>query len=196
MTRFGTFTELSPGRLQYPDLVFDKEGHWYLYKGKKLSGVTGVIGKRMKKNFESTFVEEGRTQGSHIHDAIEAYITTGEEISVHPAARWATEQLRGYREDYGYTLFSEVVITDRKKYASAIDILALAPDGSVVLFDTKAGNFDREYVSWQLGIYKYFLEGMSTAQVRRCYCLSTKDRDVYPIIPRDEADVKGLLYGK
>ena len=197
MLYFGCFDEVSTGRLVYPGLSFDKEAHRYFYKGKPLPGVTGIIGKRMKKHFESEFVEEGRSQGSHIHDAIETFIKTGSEVSVHPAARWAVEQLRGYMEDYGLKLFAEVLVTDGRKYASAIDIIAVNADGAVYLFDTKAGNFDREYVSWQLGIYRYFLQVMSPdINIARCYCLSTKHRDVYPIIPRSADDVTPLLYSK
>jgi CRISPR/Cas system-associated exonuclease Cas4 (RecB family) len=129
-----------------------------------------------------------------VHAAIDTFVKTGEEISVHPAARWAVEQLRGFQEA-GHKLYSEVIITDKKMYASAIDILDITPCGSIFIFDTKAGNFMRDSVSWQLGIYKYFLYIMTGYEVSRCYCISTKDKDIYPVIPRIESDVKNLLYG-
>jgi hypothetical protein len=191
----GKFYMDGRGQLAYPGLKLDKERHEYTYNGHKLSGVTGAIGARMGKAFPADYVEEHRTQGSHVHDAIEAYLRTGIETSVHPAVRWAVEQIKGW-EAWGYLLFSETLITDRKMYASAIDILAISPGGELYLFDTKAGNFMRESVSWQLGIYKYFLHGMTGWYADRCYCLSTKDADIYPIVPRSEADVKKLLYGK
>ena len=187
------YTEIGQGKLIVDGLHFYSEKHEYFYKGTKLSGVTGLIGKRLNKNFETTFVEEGRAQGSHVHDAIEAFILTGRKTSVHPDARWAMHELEGLQEK-GHKLYSEVLVSDYDKYASAIDILDVVNgNNDVFIFDTKAGNFNREYVSWQLGIYKYFLETTSLFRVKRCYCLSTKDHDIYPIIPRDEEDVIGLL---
>jgi len=187
------FVTAGQGDLHWPGLEFDKEKHEYTYRGKKLCGVTGKISKHLGKNFETSFVEEHRGQGSHIHDAIEAYIRTGLEISVHPAARWVVEQLRGLNE-LGFTLYSEVLIMDWVKYASAIDILAIKNTGQIHIIDTKTGKFDRTSVSWQLGIYKYFLHAMTEWTVTQCLCLSTKDQDIYPIIPCEKADVRGLLY--
>jgi hypothetical protein len=183
------------GELKLPGLSLDKESHTYRINGNVLSGVTGKISKRLRKNFNNDFVDEGRGQGSHVHMAIEEYIKTGREVSAHPAACWATAQLR-FIEESGTTLFSEVLITDYTKYASAIDILSVDKEGLLSLFDTKAGNFDREYVSWQLGIYKLFFETLTNKCVYRCYCMSTKDKDFYPIIPRGKADVLSLLYGR
>ena len=189
------FIKEGKGELRVPGLTLDKESHTYYLNGHKLSGITGKINKRLKKNFDTDFVDEGRGQGSHVHDAIETYIKSGEEVSVHPAARWATAQLR-FLQESGHALFSEVLITDSKRYASAIDILDIDSDGRVSLFDTKAGNFDREAVSWQLGIYKYLFEAMTGNKVYKCYCMSTKDKDFYPIIPRGREDVAAILYGK
>lgn len=195
-----TFHEEGRGALRFSGLSLDKEKHEYTYRGKKLSGITGVISKRLGKNFNNEFVDEYRGQGSHVHDAIEHYILHGKEKSVHPAARWAVEQLR-FQEQGGVSLFTEVLITDKKLYASAIDLLLLSPSKTalnvydIFIMDTKAGNFLRESVSWQLGVYKFFLEKMTNRKVTRCFCLSTKDRDIYPVIPKSAEDVKNLLYG-
>lgn len=183
------------GRLITAGLSFNKEQHKYLYNGKELPGITHLISKRLKKNFATSHVEEGRANGSHVHDAIEQFITTGAIATVHPDARWGIHELQGLIEQ-GFTLYSEVLVSDFKKFASAIDIVAVSPVAGMLLFDTKAGNFDREYVSWQLGIYKLFMEEATGRSVSKCYCLSTKYRDFYPIIPRDKTDVMSLLYGK
>jgi hypothetical protein len=188
----GVFDYVSQGKLTTPGIEFHEDEHKYYRKGKELSGITGVIGAKLGKKFPETFVEEHRGQGSHIHKAIEGYIHTGKEISVHPAARWAVSCLE-YQQEEGYKLYSEVLVTDHKKYASAIDILAVRDD-QIIIFDTKAGNFMRESVSWQLGVYQYFLEEMTNMSVFRCYCLATKDRNIYPIIPKSFEDVRRLLY--
>lgn len=183
---------VSKGTLITEGLTFDKEKHEYLYRGKQLSGVTGLISKKQKKNFSTSHVEEGRVQGSHVHDAIETYLREGKITSAHPAARWALNELKGFEED-GFLLFSEVLVSDFTKYASAIDIMAVVGDG-VYLFDTKAGNFDRAYVTLQLSVYKYFLERYTTYKVDRLFCMSTKHRDFYPVIARSHEEVEELLY--
>jgi hypothetical protein len=164
----------SRGRLLTDGLSFEEEGHRYLYRGHDLSGVTGKISKKLKKNFDTSFVDEGRNQGNHVHDAIERYLTEGKSSSVHPAVTFATGKLSEFQEQ-GMVLYSEVLVSDFKAFASAVDILAVLPDGKVILFDTKAGVFNREYVSWQLGVYKQFIEDTTDFVVSRCYCLSTRD---------------------
>ena len=192
-TSLHLYAKEGQGSLITAGLTFYEEAHEYYFNGKRMSGITGLVGKRLKKNFDSTFVEEGRAQGSHVHSAIEAFIKTGKVVSVHPDARWAINELQGLAEG-GHRLFSEVLVSDFKKYASAVDIFDIVDDkNNVFIFDTKAGNFNRDYVSWQLGVYKYFIESTTVFKVKRCYCMSTKDHDIYPIIPRDEEDVVGLL---
>lgn len=188
------YHQASRGRLITEGLTFDAEKHEYYYNGKSLSGVTGLISKKQKKNFATGHVEEGRSQGSHVHAAIEEYITLGTVSSVHPDARWAIEEIKGFEQD-GYKIFSEVLVSDFNKYASAIDIFAIDHD-AIYLFDTKAGNFDRAYVTWQLSIYKYFLETQTKYRVDRLFCMSTKHHDFYPIIPKGTDEVEGLLYGR
>lgn len=188
------YFEHSHGKMIVEGLHFYAEGHEYFYNGVQLSGVTGKIGKRLKKNFDTHAVEEGRSQGSHVHGAIEDFIRTGKRTSVHPDVLWAINELEGFIEQ-GHRLYSEVLVSDFKKYASAIDIVDFVGEKDVFIFDTKAGNFSRDYVSWQLGVYKYFLESTTDFRVKKCFCMSTKDHDFYPIIPRDEEDVQGLLYG-
>lgn len=184
----------SKGRFITEGLTFNSEKHEYYYNGRSLSGITGLIGKTMKKNYSSGHVEEGRAQGSHVHSAIEDFVTRGTISSVHPDALWAINELKGFMDD-GFGTYSEVLVSDFEKYASAIDLLLIRQDALYIL-DTKAGVFDRPYVTWQLSVYKYFLEEFAGLRVSGAYCLSTRHRDIYPIITRPVADVRELLYGR
>jgi hypothetical protein len=182
------------GVLKVAGLTFNEKDHEYYYKGKILPGITGKIGKMLKKKFPDDFVEEGRAQGSHVHKAIETWIKTGNVISVHPAAVWAIENLKALKDKKGGFLFSEVLVSDFKVCASSIDIMHYFNDKTCDIFDTKAGVFSRPYVTLQLGVYKYFVEEFFGFRVKGCYCISTRDKEIYTIFPAEKAEIKSLLY--
>ena len=188
------YLETSRGVLTTEGLTFYDAKHQYFYNGKELSGITGKIGKKLKKNFESSFVEEGRSQGQHVHQAIETYIKTGEMVSVHPAVEWALRQLAGCAVQ-GFTLYSEVLVSDFSAHATAVDICAVKNGtNEVILFDTKAGVFNRSYVTLQLSIEKWMIEETTDYRVKSAYCISTRDKELYPIFFEDKKKARAVLY--
>ena len=188
------YIETSRGVLTTEGLTFYDAKHQYFYNGKELSGITGKIGKKLKKNFESSFVEEGRSQGQHVHQSIETFIKTGREVSIHPAVVWALKQIRAC-EAQGYSLFSEVLISDFSAFATAVDILAVkAGSNEVILFDTKAGVFNRPYVTLQLSIEKWMIEETTDFRVKSAYCISTRDKELYPVFFEDKKKARAVLY--
>ena len=170
-----------------PGVSFDGEKHEYWFRGKQLSGVTSLITRKLSLKMPELFMGEYREEGTHVHKAIEAWILTGESGSAHPGVAWLTETLRER------PLYAEVLVSDFKRYASAVDIIAETAQG-LRLYDVKNGVFNREYVTWQLSIYKYFLEEYAAYAVDGLICASIRDREYYPIFPRDKADVERLLY--
>jgi hypothetical protein len=88
---------------------------------------------------------------------------------------------------------SEVLVWDLKDYASAVDII-VEHDGIYDLYDIKTGAFKPEYLAWQLGCYKWFLE-LQGKVVGKCTCICVHDKMFYRVLPRDMNDVKTLLYG-
>jgi hypothetical protein len=66
---------------------------------------------------------------------------------------------------------------------------------SWLYYDIKKGVFKREYVTWQLSIYKYFIEKYAGRKVSRCVCICMKDREYYDIFPKPHERVEKLLYG-
>lgn len=176
-----------------PGVLFDADKHEYWYKGKQLSGVTGLISKKLGLKYSSSFVDEHREEGLHIHKAIQRWIETGYADSVHPGVKWVIEKLVFHDQFY-----SEVLVTDFKEYASSVDLVydfAGQTMGNVHIYDIKKGKFSREYVTWQLSIYKYFIEKTTKYKVTKCYCLAIKDKEVYPIFPKSEEVISQMLYG-
>lgn len=82
------------------------------------------------------------------------------------------------------------------RYASAVDIISQNDNGSLDIFDIKKGVFKREYVTWQLSIYKYFIEKFAGRSVNDCVCICMKDKEYYNIFPKSHEQVEKLLYGK
>lgn len=188
------YHEISRGTLVTEGLTFYPEKHEYFYNGKKLSGITGTVGKKLKRNYDCGHVEEGRMQGSHVHEAIEAFIKTGKIITVHPAANWAIKELEKIAAK-GRKIYSEVLVSDFDAHATACDILVLIEGtNDVILCDTKAGEFKRDYVTLQLSIEKMMIEETTDYRVKEAYCISTRDREFYPIFFKRKQEMKALLY--
>jgi hypothetical protein len=177
-----------------PGVDFDPVKHEYWYKGKQLSGVTGLISKKLGLKMPREFLEEHQEEGSHVHRAVQKWIETGDSGSVHPGVQWVTIGPLAYLQDRT-NLFAEVLVSDFKEYASAVDIVVDRGIG-LELLDTKTGVFKRDYVTWQLSTYKYFIEKYSGRKVVSCTCICIRDREYYPIFPKEAKEVERLLYGK
>ncbi|MGN0318275.1 MAG: hypothetical protein ACI4E1_10140 [Lachnospira sp.] len=139
-------------------IIFVEDTHQYFINEKELKGVTGILTRRLFPDKYKYVVKEvldnSANRGKYIHrmcelvddlciepESIEAknYIIIKEKYNLKPVAR-------------------EYLITDGEHYASAIDAV-YEVDGGVVLNDLKTTyKLDKEYISWQLSIYKYFFE--------------------------------------
>lgn len=186
------------GRVSFaPGVSFNEMLHEYHYKGKQLSGVTRKICERMKLNFKDAEnqVIERCDEGSQVHAWIQNWIDTGVFDTIHPGAKWVHDELtRRYSSpDLHAVAMSEVLVWDLKDYASAVDII-VEHDGIYDLYDIKTGAFKPEYLAWQLGIYKTWLE-LQGKLVDRTMCVCVKDRLFYKVLPRSFNDVSSLLYG-
>ena len=185
-----------------PGVLFDEVKHEYFYKGKRLSGITGLISKKLNLKYSKEFVGEHTEEGIHVHKAIQRWIQTGSSGSIHPGVAWLTGAFRAHYPDG--RLYSEVLVTDYEHYASSVDIILDTGNG-LVLFDIKKGVFKRDYVTWQLSVYKTFAEsflsqaaprGVACTQIKDCVCICLKDKEFYPIFPKVEKDVTAMLYGR
>jgi hypothetical protein len=171
---------------------FFEDKHEYYYRGGGLSGVTGRIAEKLRIKMPEEFVGERQAEGVHVHKAVQRWIETGDLDSVHPAVAWVVSCLMGIREG----LSSEVLVSDFKRYASSVDVIDCHDDGVLDLYDIKTGVFKRDYCSWQLSIYKYFIESYTTYKVGKLEVLCAKDKEVYPIFAMPAGKVEKLLYGE
>ena len=180
-----------------PGVSFNEVLHEYSVHGRKLSGVTRKICERMKLNFKDAenLVVERCDEGSQVHKWIQDWIDTWKFDTIHPGAKWVHDELiRRYGSaDVRALAMSEVLVYDLKNYASAVDII-VEHDDVYDLYDIKTGKFKPEYLAWQLGCYKWFLE-LQGKKVGKCACICVHDKMFYRVLPRSTEDVKVLLYG-
>ena len=182
-----------------PGITFDKEKHEYYYRGVKLSGVTCRVGPvsgygHMNESFKG-ILEETAQEGLHVHESVEEWINSGLQTwkTIHPAAVFVRDELL---KQGNLQLQAETLVSDFKQYASAIDILSMVNKKTIDIYDIKR-KFSREYVSWQLSIYKYLVETYTKYKVRKMCVFATKDRRFFDDIEyKGEEKVKELLYGK
>lgn len=180
------------------DLVFIEEPRGYFYKGKRMSGITGLIGKRLNKRFPSEGempkrILDARDFGTAIHNDVETYCRTG-FAGRHPSSWFCVSFLEKNYPIEDFFLFSELLVTDKKKYATAIDIVAIhRKTKKVHTFDIKTGVFNRDYCSWQLGVGNYLLGKTYELNVESSFVIATKDERIYEIIPKRESRVIALL---
>lgn len=136
---------------------FDEREHRYFLEKKELFGITSVLHRQLFEDKYSEIpkhiLEKAAEYGSNVHSTIELCDTLGDTENT-------DENYMDYRrlmkERNLETVRNEYIVTDREHYASAIDIVAMKNDNEFALMDIKTtSSLDKEYVSWQLSIYKF-----------------------------------------
>jgi hypothetical protein len=179
-----------------PHVEFDADKHEYWYEGRQLSGVTGLISKKLGLKMPQEFVEEHRLEGIHVHKAVQKWIETGDPESVHSGVRWLMESWDKESLPGAWAVHSEVLVSDFKHYASAVDIVQEMTGSSLAIYDLKKGSMNRKYVTYQLNIYRYFIEQYAKRKVCAMVCISLRDRNYYDVFRINDAKIEELLYGK
>jgi len=182
-----------------PGVTFDKDKHEYHYQGVKLSGITCKVGPKtsyghMSESFKGVLGELA-AEGNHVHDAVEEWINSGFRNwnTIHPNALFVRDKLL---EMGNMKIQAETLVSDFKFYASPIDVMIFHKKNIIDIYDIKR-SFNRDYVSWQLSIYKYLIEEFSKYKVRKMGAFATKDKRFFDDIEYKGRDqVRELLYGK
>ena len=141
-----------------PNVEFNELNHTYTNEnGKQLSGVTALLKRQLFADKYSGVSEatlaKAAERGNLIHRQIEMYETfQGGDVESSPEL----ETYVRLRDEWGFKIIAtEFLVSDDENVASAID-LVFDKDDLVWLWDTKTtSSLDREYLSWQLSIYKY-----------------------------------------
>lgn len=138
-------------------VVFIENPRGYWVGETHLEGLTGMIGRQLFPNKYAAVPEKilakAAERGHRIHEEIQVYDMFGEVAS--DEVRWYSDMKESEQFD---VLDSEYLVTDGTHFASAIDKV-IVKDGKVCLADVKTTyELDKEYISWQLSIYKYLFE--------------------------------------
>ena len=184
-------------------IEFDEARHKYFYEGKELKGITSTINEYMGKSFPKgagggntiEHIQVACNEGKAKHSIVQEYIETGvlhEEASDDEV--WLIEELKNRFPVTDWTYLAEYKVSNFQTHASSIDILCIKNGTKeVVLIDIKTGLFDREYCSWQLGIYEYFISEFDTFKPVKSLVFCTRDLLVYPIIAKKAFACEELL---
>ena len=85
------------------NVVFNEKEHTYWYQGKELRGVTGAIGKMLRKSFPDTdIVQLATIYGHDVHHESEMWIKKGAEPSTE-SGKWVVTYLEDFRKKYNDT---------------------------------------------------------------------------------------------
>lgn len=141
------------------EIRFDSESHTYWIEGEetKLEGVTStllkVLFKDKYKDVNPDVLMKAAEKGSRIHSECEMW----DSLGIYPESEEGKNYITLCLENKLGVLNSEFLVSDYENFASAIDKVILMEDSSMALADIKTTySLDKEYVSWQLSIYKYF----------------------------------------
>ena len=148
----------------------------------------------MSESFKGV-LSELAAEGNHVHDAIEDWIKSGftKWNTIHPNAIFVRDTILAMNN---LQIQSETLVSDFKLYASPIDVTVFVKKNIIDIYDIKR-SFNRDYVSWQLSVYKYLVETYSKYKVRKMGAFGTKDKRFYDDIEyKGEEKVKELLYDK
>lgn len=179
------------------EIEFLENEHIYLINGV----ITPSVSQLLKALFPDTYknvpkyiLERAREHGTAVHEAIEIYeqgIEFNDELKVGLAVL-----------DYEYiknennieVLEQEQMIHYKNIYAGRYDMLATV-NGKRSLIDIKTTyNVDKEYLSWQLGLYNYALK----EKAEKFYCIwlpKRKSGELIEIKIKSDKEIKEFLKG-
>ena len=161
-------------QLQYEGLKFNAEAHEYYYGELVLPGITGAI-KRLcfpnkYKGIPDHILEAAAVRGTEIHKLLETADVFDDYIT--------QEQIlyKDLRDSMGWKHYgSEVLVTNDKTHATAIDKVYINEDGTVDLVDIKSTDkLDEDYLAWQLSIGAMMYEHCFGVKVRKTWAIWMK----------------------
>lgn len=159
--------------LSKSQVIFNQEAHTYQLCGVPLSGITGVIERKLfPKKYDGIpkyILDNAAQRGSFIHEQIEL----ADSLGVIPPCEEAKNYLSLIKSEGLKFEESEYLVSDNEHYASSIDKVYRKDENTFHLGDIKTTyKLDKEYVRWQLSIYSYLFELQNTgAKVDRLFAI-------------------------
>lgn len=193
-------------QLNNSGVLYEDSTHQYFYKGRELTGITGLLHKLVFPNMYSNVSEEtlkkAAEKGTVIHEQVELYASLGIELALESVKAFVA-----YIKEQGYEIIgSEYVLRVGEDHASAIDLVMHkkgASDDDVEIWDIKGTySVNKEYVRWQNSMYKFGFEALNPhLKVTRICCMWLRDDNKRGTIcklidlgtPRPSSDVEELF---
>lgn len=193
-------------QLNNSGVLYEDSTHQYFYKGRELTGITGMLHKlvfpNMYSNVSEATLKKAAEKGTIIHEQVELFASLG----IGPASE-CVKAFVAYIEEQGYEIIgSEYVLCIGEDHASAIDLVMHkkgTSDEEVEIWDIKGTySVNKEYVRWQNSMYKFGFEVLNPhLKVIRICCMWLRDDNKRGTIcklidlgtPRPSSDVKELF---
>lgn len=178
-------------------LEFDETTHTYWFNGKKCPSVTQILKFKFPKKYagiDEETLKRAAEKGTYVHETIEMYEKYGIDSS-------EVREFRDYlflKKQFGFkVLENEIPIVIKYKdliIAGRMD-LVLQEENLTGLGDIKCtSTFDKEYLAYQLNLYKMGYEQCYGEQVEFLRGLHLKNGNRrYAVIPINEKAVQILL---
>jgi len=160
-------------------VIFKEDTHQYFLDGVELQGITQSLIHRAFPDTYANIPEQvlmrAAEKGSNIHETIQFCEENG-----FPGAtpEWLS-YAKMKADNHLHYITHEYIVTDRVKYASAIDLVMVDDEGKIVLCDIKTTSV-RHYdnVTLQLSIYKRYFEAQNPGlKVDRIALIWVRDND-------------------
>ena len=146
-------------RLNDSGVVFHEDTHRYFLGDKELKGITSTLIAKVYpttySNVPQSVLDKAAEKGKILHSQIELHDILGDEPS-DPRIMLYDQR----KAEKGWmTVRGEYIVTDRKNYASPIDIVMCDKEGNIILADIKTTyDLHTDMVRLQLSIYKWLFE--------------------------------------
>lgn len=139
--------------LKQSGVVYNEIEHTYTLNGVQLHGITDVIRRHLfphaYDDVPAAVLANAAERGKRVHEVVEMHVLG---FDVADAPEWLQAFKDVAKKCKIQFVESEFIVTDGERYASPIDII----DSDFNLYDIKTTySLNKEYVSWQLSIYKY-----------------------------------------
>ena len=183
---------------------FIEDSHQYWLGDVQLSGITGILSKHLFPHkyggVPKHILENAAHRGTLVHDAcrdwdmIGSYYISDEDREDDLVVEFIENYIK-LAEKYKFrSIFNEYLVTDGTHYASAIDNV-FEIDGKLALGDIKTTyKLDKEYLSWQLSIYKYLFEAQTGIKVEKLYAIWVRNGgELIEVQYKGDDKIKALL---
>lgn len=172
--------------------------HTYWLKGKQLMGITSTLVEKAipyDKKIPDDKKKAAGKRGKAMHKLLQAYVEGGmlEFLNNTEEKQIFTQFMN---ENNLIPLACEYLVTDRKTFASSIDLVAMNMDGELCIIDYKTNDKPPiNKTALQTSIYAEWLEAHTKEEVKHLYMMYLKDEKSELIeLPRiSERKIKKLI---